>query len=129
MLGKIIGISSIIALCVVMILLNVTTPATIGPLGIFILFVLMYMSVAGLLTYFLFVMSAIISRLSTTVKNNKLTLKAFTIQKSYYFASVIALAPILLLGMQSVSKVSIYEFLLVAIFTSIACLYVSKRTS
>ena len=128
MLGKIVVSSSIIAMVLLTVLLQVTTPATIGPLGILIVFILMYLSVLGLLTFLLFTVSKVIHKLSVsfTVKR---PLQSLTLSKSYYFSSVVALAPIMFIGMQSVGEVSIYDVLLVGLFVIIACIYIAKRTS
>lgn len=52
-----------------------------------------------------------------------------TLGRSYYFASVIALAPVMVVGMQSVGEVGLYELLLVILFVGIACVYIAKRTN
>src|SRR5215212_1776395 len=57
MLGKLVASSAIISIILVAILLQVTTPASAGPLGIFMLFVLVYVSVLGVLTYLIFCVS------------------------------------------------------------------------
>ncbi len=47
--------------------------------------------------------------------------------KLYYFSSVLALAPVILLGVQSIGGIKLFDACLVAIFEVIACLYVYKR--
>jgi len=116
MLGKIVVSSSIVAVVLLVVLLQTTTPATIGPLGILVVFILMYLSVLGLLTF----------SVSFTVKK---PLQGLTFNRAYYFSSVIALAPIMFVGMQSVAEVGFYDILLVIMFVVIACVYIAKRTS
>lgn len=128
MLGKLAALSSVTCIVLVAILLQTTNPATIGPLGIFVLFVLVYVSVLGLLTYFLFWVSAAVVRLFSILRVKRMY-QPLSLRRSYYFSSVIALAPIMIIGMQSVGEVGIYETLLIVFFTTIACVYVSKRTS
>jgi hypothetical protein len=128
MLGRVIAISSVLAMVVLFILWQNTTPSTIGPLGILFVFVLMYVSVLGVLTFLLFGLNKIIVKLSTSVTVRK-PMSRMTLGRSYYFASVMALAPVMIVGMQSVGEVGLYELLLVVLFVGIACIYIAKRTN
>jgi len=126
MLEKIISITTILSLCLLIVLLNVTTPAAAGPFGILVIFVFAYLSSLGVVTYFLYGISRVISYLSTVFITRR-PFVALTFKRSYYYSTIIAAAPILLIGLQSVGAVGIYEFFLVLIFIIIGCLYVSKR--
>ncbi|MFZ1250403.1 MAG: hypothetical protein WAR37_03090 [Candidatus Microsaccharimonas sp.] len=48
-------------------------------------------------------------------------------KRAYYYSTVLAAAPVMLIGLQSVQPIGVYEFILVAIFEVVACLYVNKR--
>lgn len=128
MLGKLVASSSIISIILVAILLQVTSPARIGPLGIFILFVLVYVSVLGALTYLLFWVSRIAAKVASFAVTKR-PIQPLSLRRAYYFSSVVSLAPVMIVGMQSVGTVGIYETLLVLFFVVIACVYISKRTS
>jgi hypothetical protein len=128
MLGRFLAISLSIAVMSLIILLQTTTPATIGPLGILIVFILMYVSVLCVLTFLLYVSSGVVGRLSSSVALKR-PLQRLSLGKSYYFSSVIALAPVMLIGMQSVGEVSFYEVMLIILFVAISCVYIAKRTS
>jgi hypothetical protein len=128
MLGRVIAVSSIGAAIVLAILLQMTKPATVGPLGILIVFILMYVSVLGALTFLMFGISKLIVRLSGSVTIRR-PLQPLGLKRSYYFSSVIALAPVIVIGMQSVGEVGFYDLLLVVIFVSIGCVYIAKRTN
>lgn len=110
------------------ILLQTTTPATIGPLGILIVFILMYVSVLCALTFLLYAGSGVMAKLSSSV-TLKRPLQQLSLGKSYYFSSVIALAPVMLVGMQSVGEVGFYEVVLIILFIAISCVYIAKRTA
>ncbi len=127
MLEKLVAASSVVAMILAGVLLYVTTPTKVGPLGIFILFVLVYVSVLGVLTYLLFIVSKLISRLAAFV-TAKQPLRPLSFRRSYYFSSVLTLVPIMLVGLHSVGDVGPYEVLLVVIFAAVGCLYVAKRT-
>jgi len=128
MLGKVLAISVTIAVVLLTVLLQTTTPATIGPLGILVIFVLMYVSAVGVLTFLLWFGNRLLAR-AFAYASVKRPLQSLSLQKSYYFASVIALAPVMFVGMQSVGEVSFYELLLVVIFVAISCVYIAKRSS
>lgn len=128
MLGRVIGISTLVSAFVLAILLMTTTPATIGPLGILIVFILMYMSALGVLTFLLYIGSKVAARFSASFTVRR-PLQAMSLSRSYYFSSVIALVPVMLIGMQSVGEVGFYEVMLLIVFIIVACIYLAKRTS
>jgi hypothetical protein len=88
----------------------------------------MYVSVLGALTFLMFGISKLIVRLSGSVTIRR-PLQPLGLKRSYYFSSVIALAPVIVIGMQSVGEVGFYDLLLVVIFVSIGCVYIAKRTN
>jgi hypothetical protein len=127
MLGRILAVSLTIAVMLLIIVLQTTTPVTIGPLGILFVFILMYVSVLCALTFLLYGLSAVAVRLSSSV-TVKRPLQRLSLGRSYYFSSVIALAPVMLIGMQSVGEVSFYEVALIILFVVISTVYIAKRT-
>ena len=127
MLGKMVAAGSIVSTILVVIMLQVTSPARVGPLGIFVLFVLLYVSVLGVLTYLLYGISRVTSKLASTF-TAKRPVQPLSFQRAYYFSSILSLAPIMLMGLHSVGEVGIYEVLLVMIFIVVGCVYISKRT-
>lgn len=126
MLKIIISITTVISLCLLTVLLNITTPATAGPFGILVIFILAYLSLLGVMTFLLHGASWVIAHLSTALVARR-PFEAFTFKHAYYYSTVVAAAPIMLIGLQSVGSVGIYEFILVSFFVFIGCLYVSKR--
>lgn len=116
----------IVSLCLLVLLLNITTPATAGPFGILTIFIFIYTILIGLITYFIFWISRIVEHLSIVFISKK-PFRALTLKRSYYYSTILAAALILLIGLQSVSSVGVYEFLLILIFIGIGSLYVSKK--
>jgi hypothetical protein len=127
MLGRIVAISMVGAIVLLSVLLQTTAPATIGPLGILFVFILLYVSVLGVLTFLLYGCSRVVSKIVSTVVGRTL-IRPLSLGRSYYYSSVLALAPVLFIGMQSVGEVSAYDVLLVVLFVVIACIYIAKRT-
>lgn len=107
-------------------ILSSANPTTISPAGILIVFLLLYTSVLGALTYILFVGSFMVAHLATVLA--KRHIEAFSLKKSYIFASVLAIAPVILVAMQSVAAMDVSDIALVVLFESLACFYVWRRT-
>lgn len=126
MLGKLVAVTSVVAFVLLMLLLQTTQPASIGPLGILVVFILMYMSALGVLTFFVYGVNRLIVRMTTSLTVTR-PLEQMSLGRAYYYASVIALAPVMVIGMQSVGEVGFYDLLLVVIFELIACVYIAKR--
>lgn len=128
MLGKILSIGSVIAAFALVFLLNQTTPNQAGPLGVLIIFLLMYIVALGGVTFAIHGGSRLIAKASAplTVKR---PFSVVNLKQSYYFASIIALAPVMLIGMQSVSGINVYDILLVGFFVVIGIVYISRRMS
>ncbi len=127
MLGRIVAGSIVAAIALLAILLETTTPATIGPVGILLVFILMYMSVLGVLTFLLFAGSRVVARIGSFFAVRR-PIQHLSFGRSYYYSSVVALAPVLFIGMQSVGEVSLYDVFLVIIFVVIGCIFIAKRT-
>lgn len=117
-----------IAITGLVLLLQTTTPGTIGPVGILLVFVALYISVLCVLTFLLLMINRMYMRMSQLVLTGR-PVRSLTTIRAYYFSSVIALGPVMMIGMQSVGRVGIYEIILVALFLGISCVYVAKRTS
>ena len=128
MLGRTIISSSIVAVVVLFTLLHTTIPATIGPLGILFVFILMYLISLGLVTFLMLGVNNLIFKITPTAKLGHRD-QPMTVGRAYYFASVIALAPVIIIGMQSVGETSPYDLLLVGLFLTFSCFYIAKRTS
>lgn len=128
MLSRVLTISLILATMLLVIILQTTTPATIGPLGILFVFVLMYVSVLCVLTFLLFIASRVVAKLSSSLTVRR-PIQQLSLVRSYYFSSVIGLAPVMLVGMQSVGEVGFYDVVLIVVFVIISCVYIAKRTA
>jgi hypothetical protein len=126
MLEKIVAIITITSLCLLIVLLNTTVPTAVGPFGILAVFIFAYLSSLGVMTYFLYAISRITAHLSSafTVKR---PINALPFKRAYYYSTVVAAAPIMLIGLQSVGSIGPYELLLVGLFVVIGCLYINKR--
>lgn len=127
MLERIILVITLASLCLLAVLLNVATPTGIGPFGILAVFAFAYLSLLGVMTFFISSTSRIISHLSSAFTVRK-PINTLSFRSSYYYSTVVAAAPIMLVGLQSVGAIGPYELLLVVAFVVIGCVYITKRT-
>ena len=126
MLPRIIATLSLASLCLLSALLTFTTPASAGPFGLLVLFITAYLTFIGLISFFLFGISHLIASMSAGMTVRK-PIIAMTFRRAYYFSTVLAAAPVMMIALQSVRTIDLYELLLVIIFEVVACVYVSRR--
>lgn len=125
---RILLLLSAISLVALLTILQVTTPIEAGPLGILIVLGLLYMSVLGGLTFLFFWASRIISRIARLLATRR-PWTSITMLQAYYYASVIALAPIMIIAMTSVGASGWREFFLIGLFVLLGVIYVQRRTN
>jgi len=125
-LQRVIAIITVISLCLLTILLVTTTPASAGPFGLLLIFISAYVSSLGLISYFLYGMSRIFVYVSAGFALRR-PMHPMPFRRAYYYSTVLAAAPVMLVGLQSVGAIGIYEFLLVVLFEVIGCVYITKR--
>jgi hypothetical protein len=123
MLGKVLALSTLAAFVLLSALLQSTSPSTIHPVGILVIFILFYLLALGVLTFCLYLIAKLIKRLTPNQGNSE----EMSLQQAYYFASVLALAPVMLIGVRSIGRTGPYDVSLIMLFEFIACFYISKR--
>lgn len=123
MLGKVLALSTLLAFVFLSALLQSTSPSTIHPAGILVVFILLYVLALGVLTFCLAAISQIMVRVASRTSESR----AMTLQQAYYYASVLALAPVMLLGARSIGRTGVYDIVLIMLFECIACFYIAKR--
>lgn len=123
MLGKVLAVSTLCAFVLLSALMQSTTPSLIHPIGILFVFILLYALALGVLTFFIFSISQVIAKL----RKSDPTKSALTLKRAYLYASVIALAPVMIVGMASIGRAGFYEVLLVVAFEAVACFYISRQ--
>ena len=126
MLQRIIATISLASLCLLSAMLTFTTPASAGPLGLLVIFISAYLAFIGLVSFFLFGISKLISSISANMTVAK-PIQQMNFKRAYYFSTVLAAAPVMLIAMQSVRSIDVYQLGLVIVFEVVACLYVSRR--
>jgi len=126
MLPRIIATLSLASLCVLSLMLTFTSPASAGPFGLLVIFITAYLTFLGLISFFLFGINRLIVMVSSGMTIRK-PLRPMAFKRAYYYSTVLAAGPVMLIGLQSVQSIGVYEVILVLIFEVVACLYVTKR--
>lgn len=108
-----IPVLSLLSAVVLLIMLNFTTPTDIGPLGVLVFFVAVFLMIYGVA----FVLVKMFTRLSGHQ----------TGKKTYIYAAIFAFGPLMLLLAESLGSVNILTCALTGLFTILACFLVSKR--
>lgn len=126
MLPRIIATITLASLCVLSLMLTFTSPATAGPFGLLVIFLTAYLTFVGLISFFLFGINRLIVMVSAGMTVSK-PLAQMQFKRAYYYSTVLAAAPVMLIGLQSVRSIGFYEIILVILFEVVACVYVSKR--
>ena len=126
MLQRVIAFITIASLGLLTLMLVFTTPASAGPFGLLVIFISAYVTFLGLISFFLYGGNRALAYISRGMTVKK-PLPALSFRRSYYYSTILAAAPVMLIGLQSVGSVGVYEFILVVIFEVIGCIYITKR--
>lgn len=115
----------VVAAVLDVVLVHMVAPMSVGPLDVLAFFVYLYVTV----TAGCYLVLAAIKRVAVHVirRSTYQGLAVVKPLKLYYYASVIGLAPVILLGMQSIGGVTVWDVSLLAIFLCLACFYIYKR--
>lgn len=112
----------ILAIMSMYLLMNSTTPSDAHPIIILLLFLLLYISVLIAFIAILIASSKLIAKLSKKRQH-----QIMPYDQAYMIASLLALAPVMLVAMNSVGGVSLSEVILIIAFEAIALFYLWKR--
>lgn len=122
MLVRILFLSTVISAVLLALILGMTSPASVHPIVILAVFFLVYLLALGALTFFVYAGGRATSFLPQFRGQEVLSVK-----RAYIYASVLAIAPVILMGMVSIGRASVYEVALVVVFEVIVCFYIAKR--
>lgn len=120
------GTIALIVLLLLGILVQQTSPAEAGPLGLLVFFGLLYVLFLLFGTGLLYVTARILQKIGSRLGWRK-PLPSVTLTQAYYYGSILALVPVMLLGVQSIGGVGVYDVVLITLFGVIGCFYIAKR--
>lgn len=105
-----------------------TNPADIGPLGVLFVFILLYSAMASTLFIVLFSGAAIARRFGAGQLLPQTRRGRIDHRRAYYIASIGALAPVMLLAMNSMGSLTFQDVALVVVLMALLFFYIIKRT-
>ena len=112
---RIISVTSIAGLLVLLLILNLTSPTEIGPLGVLLFFTTVYVVAFGIITL---LMQSFM----------RLAFKKETFRnKDYLYAAVLAFGPIMFLMARSFGAINLWTTILICLFVFLAEFLVAKR--
>ena len=120
-----VAIVAALAVIADVVLVHTVTPMSIGPLGILAFFVSLYIATASICYLVMVATRRIVMHVVRHDMHRRLA--AVTPLKLYYYASIVGLMPVILLGMQSIGGVTAWDVLLLTLFLGLGCFYVHKR--
>ncbi|MGO3702214.1 MAG: hypothetical protein ACTJG2_03450 [Candidatus Saccharimonadales bacterium] len=127
MLHRFISVVGIAAAIALVYLLSATTPTQAGAIGVLAVFLLSYIVLAVALTFFIFWLHKIIVRVFYSDKPAKVS--EFGLRKAYYYSSILALGPVMMVSLRSVGQDGPVEYGLIAFLLFLGCVYVSRQAS
>ncbi len=113
--NRIIYIVSIVGLAALILMLNITSPTEIGPLGVLLFFTTLYVVFFGAVTLLL----QAFKRIAFKQENLK--------NKDYLYSAVLAFGPIMLLMARSFGAINLWTVSLIVVFLALAEFLVYKR--
>jgi hypothetical protein len=128
MLARILSLAGLVSTGLLLILVMTTTPASAGAFGILAVFVLIYIVMLCILSFVIWTAAKTSNKLGKELHISKKEY-VVSLKKSYYYSSVLALGPVIIISLQTVGSIGIYELSLVALLLILGSLYVSRRTA
>ena len=105
----------------ILLVLNSTSPLKIGPVGILLVFVLFYAFGSSLL----FAVAYAITKLLQLVLRRRLIAP----KRLYYVSSIVALAPVFMVALNTLGQLRWIEVVLVLVLVSLGVFYSLRRTA
>lgn len=127
MITRILASITIVSVSILLFILHTTSPADAGPVGMLALFVLVYMSLLGVVTFLLFYGVKLIM-LIVGIFTHRASRGGLSLTRSYLYSSVLALLPMMAIGLHSTGGIAWYEFILLLLFGVIGITYITKRS-
>lgn len=117
----IIYLAPFVALLALGAVLNMTNPIDSGPVSILVVFVMLYLLILSVLAAVLHLVGAIIRMVRPQ--------QGFSLRRGYYVLSIVSLAPVLLVALNTLGQLELLEIVLILILVGLGCFYVVRRTA
>ena len=123
-----VAVVTVVLVCGLYFLLNLTSPLTAGPWGVLVVFILIYaISCGSILMVFQLVEK--IYRLTIDESSDHLATNRLSKwhRRSYMLSAVLAFIPIFIISLNSISNLEIKDLLLIAMVVFILIFYIIRR--
>jgi len=104
---------SLLAAVILLVMLNFTTPAGVGPFGVLVFFTTFYVLMFGI--------ALVLVRFFACLTRTRLG------RKEYIYGAVVAFGPIMLMLAQAVGSMSLWTVGLTIVFVLLGCFLISKK--
>lgn len=102
------------------------SPSQIGPMGILLFFIFLYINSVGLISLAIVLLMSIFNFIYLNIF--KKTSKLFnTSRYIYYYSTLFATIPVFIIAFKSVGEVSLFEIFLIFVFQSLGIFYIRKK--
>ena len=120
------GVGLIFALALIYIL-NTIPPARAGAAGVLGVYVLLYGTLVAAMTFAVHYGALLVGYMIGADTSRPAHQPSF--KKAYYYASVVALGPIVCISLKSVGKLDALGIVLTLVLLIVGCIYVSRQTA
>lgn len=128
MLAKLLITSGLASAGLLLIIMLTITPKSGGAGAILAVFLLSYISILSAMTFVIWILSRGLYRILGGVLKSGYKQQPIGLRKAYYYSSVTSLGPVIVISLQSVGEVGLYELGLIFVFMLLGCVYVAKRS-
>lgn len=128
MLGRILVVVGLMSAGALLYIINSTSPSQAGAMGVLAVFLLLYIVSAVVLTFFIYWTSRIVIRAFFADVAQRYA-DRFSLKRSYYYGSVMALGPVMSISLQSVGRGGLQSLLLVGLLLLLGVFYISRQTA
>lgn len=116
---------SLLAVSILILIILFTSPQTLGPAGLLVFYLLMYIALLGITCDLLYYGSKFVSKINPVKRYRNV--QSLSFRQAYYYAGFISMAPLIFVALSSIGALGIYEIVLTLLFVMLGCFYVSKR--
>lgn len=121
MYRKALAAIGVVSLCLLLFILQTTTPAAVGPFGTLFVFGLLLASLVSLVTFFVYYGRRAVARF--TRLNNRGTM---SFRSVFYYSFVVSIALVILVALRSINALTIYEICLVGLLVGLGIFYIRR---
>ena len=114
MFNRLMFLVSLVAIIVILAMINFTTPTSVGPLGVLVFFIMIYIIVFGIVN----LLVGLFAKASGKKQGKR---------KDRYLAAMISFGPIMLLLVQSFGSLNLVTGVMIVVFVLLGCFVIKKR--